>query len=203
MIRGPGATLWGANAVNGVINIMTRKAGETQGVLVSGGYGNEEKGFGSFRYGVKLGEDFDLRAYVRYFNRDEFKNLSGGQADDEWDMLRTGFRLDGRLGDSDDITVQGDFYDGTPVSTPSELVDVLLRRPIPLVRTFTENLLAYALGRRVEYYDQPMVREIAGTAEQEGYRMSSFILGVVNSHAFQSKQVETIPTEQATGIGRH
>ena len=71
------------------------------------------------------------------------------------------------------------------------------------MRTFTENLLAYALGRRVEYYDQPTVRAIAGTAEQNGYRMSSFILGVVNSDAFQNKQVETIPTEQATGIGRH
>ena len=110
----------------------------------------------------------------------------------KWRVRENGMQLDTR----------GDFYDGTPVSTPSELIDILLKRPIPLVRTFTENLLAYALGRRIEYFDQPTVRAIAGAAGQDGYRMSLFILGVVSSDAFQSKRVETIPTEQATGIGR-
>ena len=70
MIRGPGATLWGANAVNGVINIITKKAGETQGGLATAGAGTEERGFGSVRYGLKLGEKTDVRAYAKYFNRD-------------------------------------------------------------------------------------------------------------------------------------
>jgi hypothetical protein len=109
----------------------------------------------------------------------------------KWRVRENGMPLDTR----------GDFYDGTPVSTPSELVNVLLQRPIPLIRTFTENMLAYALGRRVEYFDQPTVRAIAGAAEQNDYRMSSFILGVVSSDAFQRKRVEVLPTDALTGIG--
>ena len=94
VIRGPGATLWGANAVNGVINIITKKAGETQGGLATVGVGTEEKGFGSFRYGLKLGEHSDARAYVKYFNRDASVTSTGATAADDWDQFRTGFRLD-------------------------------------------------------------------------------------------------------------
>ena len=120
-----------------------------------------------------------------------------GLALDNFDVTaKWRFRENGML-----LDTRGDFYDGSPVSSPSELVDVLLQRPIPLVRTFTENVLAYALGRRVEYADQPTVRVIAGAAEKTGYRMSSFILGVVNSDAFQRKRVQTLPTDEVTGIG--
>lgn len=86
------------------------------------------------------------------------------------------------------LDTRGDFYDGTPVSEPLELIEALLKRPIPLVRNFTENLMAYALGRRVEHYDQPVVREIARKAMKSDYRLSSFILGVIESDAFQMKQ---------------
>ena len=82
----------------------------------------------------------------------------------------------------------GDYYDGTPVTSPSELVDALLARPIPLVRTFTENLLAFATAGGVEHFDQPTVRNIARAAEADGYRMASFIMGVVRSDAFQRKR---------------
>jgi hypothetical protein len=95
------------------------------------------------------------------------------------------------------LDTRGDFYDGTPVSTPRELSDVLLKRPQPLVRTFTENLMAYALGRRVEYFDQPAIRAIARTAEADDYRVSSFILGVVKSDAFRMKRAEPTTTEDA------
>ena len=83
------------------------------------------------------------------------------------------------------LDTRGTFYDGTDVSTPSELTDVLLKRPTPLVRNFTANLLSYAMGRRVEYYDQPAIRAIEQVAETDDYRMSSFILGVVRSDPFQ------------------
>ena len=83
------------------------------------------------------------------------------------------------------LDTRGDYYDGTPVSTPRELVDALLARPIPLVRTFTENLLAFAVGRRVEHFDQPTVRAVTRAAEANDYRMASFVLGVVGSDAFQ------------------
>ena len=68
--------------------------------------------------------------------------------------------------------------------------DRLLDRPIPLLRNFTQNLLAYAMGRRVEYFDQPTVRQIVRDAERDGYRMSSFILGVVKSDPFQMMRAE-------------
>jgi len=83
------------------------------------------------------------------------------------------------------LDTRGTFYDGTDVGTPSELVEALLKRPIPLVRNFTANLLAYAMGRRVEYFDQPTIREIVREAEANDYRMSSFILGVVRSDPFR------------------
>ena len=94
------------------------------------------------------------------------------------------------------LDTRGDFYDGTPVSSPSELVDALLHRPIPLARTFTENLLAFAIGRPMEPFDGPTVRQIARAAEQNDYRMASFIMGVVRSDAFQRKRGDgTSPVE--------
>ena len=90
------------------------------------------------------------------------------------------------------LDTRGDYYDGTPVSNLSELVAAIQKRPIPLVRTFTENLMVYALGRRVEYYDQPTIRAIVKEAEKNEYRISSFILGVVTSPAFRMKRVEPL-----------
>ena len=95
------------------------------------------------------------------------------------------------------LDTRSDFYDGTPIATPTELVDALLARPIPLVRHFTENLLAYSLGRPVEYSDQPTIRAITREAEANEYRMSSFILEVVKSDAFQMKRIEPAGTEDA------
>ena len=99
------------------------------------------------------------------------------------------------------LDTRGTFYDGTDVSTPSELVDVLMKRPVPLVRNFTTNLLAYALGRRVEYFDQPGIRAIVREAAANDYRMSAFILGVVTSDPFQMTQSRAA-TDQMTGPGR-
>ena len=88
------------------------------------------------------------------------------------------------------LDTRGTYYDGTELTTPADLNGVLLDRPIPLLRNFTQNLLAYAMGRRVEYFDQPTVRQIVRDAERDGYRMSSFILGVVKSDPFQMMRAE-------------
>jgi hypothetical protein len=101
------------------------------------------------------------------------------------------------------LDTKSEFYDGTPVSTPAELLQALMKRPVPLVRTFTENLLAYALGRRTESFDQPAIRAIAKAAEANEYRLSSFILGVIKSDAFQMKRAEPpTTTDDAKGLGR-
>jgi iron complex outermembrane receptor protein len=113
VIRGPGATLWGSNAVNGVINIITKHTKETQGGLITAGVGTEEKGFGSVRYGASSGENTTWRLYGKYFNRDDSKRTDGSDASDQWDMLRGGFRMNhvdtpGRNA----FTIQGDIYNG-------------------------------------------------------------------------------------------
>ena len=95
------------------------------------------------------------------------------------------------------LDTKGDFYDGTPVTTPAELLGALMKRPTPLVRTFTENLLAYALGRRSEYFDQPAIRAMVKLAEANDYKMSSFIVGVIKSDAFQMKRAEARETDHA------
>ena len=95
------------------------------------------------------------------------------------------------------LDTQGRLYDGTPIASPAELRQALLKRPTPLIRTFTSNLMAYALGRRIEYFDQPTVRSIAAAAEADDYRMSSFILGIVNSDAFQMKRVPEVVIESS------
>ncbi len=88
----------------------------------------------------------------------------------------------------------GTFYNGTDIASPEELQSALLSRPVPLVRNFASNLMAYALGRRVEYYDMPSVRKIVKEAEANDYRVSSFIKGVVNSEAFRMKQIPEMET---------
>jgi len=97
----------------------------------------------------------------------------------QWRIRENGAPLDTR----------GDFYDGTPVSNPAELQKALLKRPEPLIRTFTANLMAYGLGRRVEYYDGPTIRRIAREAQPGGYKFGDFVLGVVTSDAFRSRRV--------------
>ena len=90
------------------------------------------------------------------------------------------------------LDTRGELYDGTPVNSPASLQAALLRRPALLVRNFTANLMAYALGRRIEYYDQPTVRRIARQAEAQGYRISAFILGVIQSDAFQMQRAGVV-----------
>jgi hypothetical protein len=97
------------------------------------------------------------------------------------------------------LDTRGDYYDGTPVASPADLTQALMKRPVPLLRNFTENLFAYALGRRAEYFDQPAIRGIVKAAAANDYRMSSFILGVIKSDAFQMKRVEAVGTEETRG----
>ncbi|MBL0939554.1 MAG: DUF1592 domain-containing protein [Gemmatimonadaceae bacterium] len=87
------------------------------------------------------------------------------------------------------LDTRGDFYDGTKVSSPSELQQALLKRPVPLMRSFTQNLMAYALGRRVEFYDAPTVRKIEVAARANNYRINDFIVGVVKSDAFRYRSI--------------
>lgn len=113
VIRGPGATLWGANAVNGVINIITKHTGETLGGLVTVGGGTYERTFARARYGARLSDGVFGRLYLKGDDRDAFSfNENGGDAGDNWKTFRSGFRVDGVLASNQSFRIQGDIYQG-------------------------------------------------------------------------------------------
>jgi iron complex outermembrane receptor protein len=141
--RGPGAAMWGANAVNGVVNIITKNSADTQGLLVTGGGGTEEIAFGGFRFGDRVNEDLTYRVYFKGFKRDDSPRPpqfprppfpAGGDGTDEWDMFRGGFRMDYKISeDNRNIArLQGDVYSG---SVGQELV-------LPNRLTFTPTAVA-------------------------------------------------------------
>jgi hypothetical protein len=88
-------------------------------------------------------------------------------------------------------------YDGSPLSSAADLSRALVKRPIPLMRTLAENLMAYGIGRRMEDFDQPTIRSIAKAAEKTNYRFSSFVMGVVNSQAFQYRRAPALSAEKS------
>lgn len=109
VIRGPGGTIWGPNAVNGVINIITKPVQDTRGALVSAGGGNEEQGFLNFRYGGGNGKGLDYRVYVKSYTRSPEVHSDNANFDD-WRAGQAGFRMDWRRNDRDSATLQGDLY---------------------------------------------------------------------------------------------
>jgi iron complex outermembrane receptor protein len=131
VIRGPGGAIWGGNAVNGVVNIITKKAGETPGASLTAGAGNLYQGFGTAQYGASLGKDVDYRVYAKYNNFYHQPSLSGQDGGDGWDMMRSGFRLDATLTSKDNLLFQGNLYQSnqgepttflpTIVSTPQNI----------------------------------------------------------------------------------
>ncbi|NKN31860.1 TonB-dependent receptor [Marichromatium bheemlicum] len=110
VIRGPGATLWGANAVNGVVNIITRSAESTQGGLLSVAAGGEERGAAAVRYGAEIAPETFARFYAQYRERDALVTINGEAGRDGWDSGQGGFRIDARLAGGDLFTLQGDLY---------------------------------------------------------------------------------------------
>ena len=110
VIRGPGAALWGSNAVAGVINIITKDAGKTQDGLVAGGVGTEERGFGTLRYGGKLENGLNYRIYGKYRDRDDGIAANGNDSFDDKQIGQGGFRTDWQINKQDHLTMQGDYY---------------------------------------------------------------------------------------------
>jgi iron complex outermembrane receptor protein len=109
VIRGPGATVWGSNAVNGVINIITKPAIDTQGWLVMGGAGTEQRDLATIRYGGQVGDDFHYRIFGKQFQVDDGVFPGGGY--DDWHQERGGARCEWTPSDEDTITAQGQVFD--------------------------------------------------------------------------------------------
>lgn len=111
VIRGPGGTIWGANAVNGIINIITKKSTETQGLLASYVTGNYDQSIADLRYGKAVNEQLSYRLYGKYLNRGSFKSTSGENAYDDWNMNRGGMRLDWK-NEKNQFALSADGYNG-------------------------------------------------------------------------------------------
>ena len=129
VIRGPGGTLWGANAVNGVINIITKNAHKTTGGQVSAGGRNLDRFIGSIRYGEKIGDNAAVRVWGKYYNRNNLDDLQGNSAPDEFETGRGGMRLDWDASESNSFTFQGDVMVGEFAGKTSNAVNSLT--PVP------------------------------------------------------------------------
>jgi len=126
VIRGPGATLWGTNAVNGVINIITKDALDTQGGLVSIAAGNKLKGLAEARQGFEVSNNTQMRVYAKGKRVDESQNISDEGQDNGGDYLQTGFRLDSQLKQNQSLTFQGNLFKdalGQQLATTTEIIN--------------------------------------------------------------------------------
>ena len=93
----------------------------------------------------------------------------------------------------------GQLVDGTKINGPTELRDILLKKPDQFVSTMTEKLMIYALGRGLEYYDMPVVRDITRQAAKQNYKFSAIVLGIVKSTPFEMKKVPAAKPAQVAG----
>lgn len=159
VVSGPGGSLWGANAVNGVINVVSRNARDTQGWYAAGALGDFLEHWTALRYGGELNDDLHFRVYGQHFARGHTFLPNGEPASDEWDMTHGGFRLDWRPSPRDEIMVQGEAYDGElatlPTSTPLNGQHLLAR---------WDRELDDDSDLRVQvYYDRIFRRDAPGT----------------------------------------
>lgn len=141
VVRGPGAALWGSNAVNGVINIITKSAADTQGGWAELGGGSETNALAAAQYGGETGDQMYYRVFAKYQN-DAPEGYPAGASSDGWDLGHGGFRTDWKPDSSDAFTFQGDAYDGR-IGEVSPAVNVI-GRPGP-----TSPLVAGVSGGNV------------------------------------------------------
>ncbi len=159
VISGPGATLWGANAVNGVINVITKDAKDTPGVALSGGGGTELRGFGTARYGGQVGSAARYRIYATRFARDPSALPSGQEAVDEWHLGQGGFRADWDASTNSHVTWQGDLYGGR-IGQPSA-ADIAISGGNVMAKW--SRTISDASGLTAQLYYDRTNRDIPGT----------------------------------------
>ena len=164
VIRGPGATLWGVNAMNGVINIITRDSKDTLGGLVKVGTGDQEPAAVALRYGARIDEDTTWRVWAKYFAREDFEAPGGGSLHDQWSALRGGFRVDGRFARGANWILQGEAY-----THPTAMASV--RNPVP----GADRQFVQATGNDDIGGAHLMFRAYAGFGEDRGWRIRGYL----------------------------
>jgi iron complex outermembrane receptor protein len=187
VIRGPGSTLWGSNAVNGVVNIITKSSKDTQGLLVDT-RGGSQQDIGDVRYGGQISDNTYYRVYTQYQYTGNGVQSDGDPAHDEWQGMQSGFRLDRYASSEDTLTVQGDVYEQQLAETT---------QPFP----FIEDTAYYANGGNVlgrwthtesdradtsvlAYYD----RQVLSNPQPIGYEQDSFDIELQNRFPIEQLQ---------------
>jgi iron complex outermembrane recepter protein len=183
VIRGPGAALWGTNAVNGVINIITKKAGEMQGGLVSVGGGNHDEGFGLFQYGGKAGGNGYYRIFAKGLQDSAMQLPNGEGAQDPLAMVHGGFRADWKFAAHDSISVQGDIHYGSADNVGQTVASLN-----PLITQFGQ------LHRALKEQDA-MVRWTHTFSPRAGSSVQLYYDHSVESASFLSGDVDTADVE--------
>jgi iron complex outermembrane receptor protein len=163
VIRGPGATLWGVNAMNGVINIITKAAADTPGLLATASVGDEDRLAVSVRYGASSG-DTAWRAWAKYFERDDFDGPTGASLHDEWSTLRVGGRVDGRFAGGTNYIVQAEAY-----THPTAMASV--RNPVP----GADRQFVQVTGNDEVDGGYAMFRAYSGFGEAQGWRFRAYL----------------------------
>ncbi|HEU5336467.1 MAG TPA: TonB-dependent receptor [Terriglobales bacterium] len=136
VIRGPGGAIWGSNAVNGVINIITKPAGETAGTVLTVGGGSYERGLAQARYGGAKGGNLEYRIYGKYFNRNSLGGIAGLYEGASWDVTRGGFRADWRPREHDSVMAEGNMYRGQVGQLAYQILPgIAFAGPAPLVES--------------------------------------------------------------------
>ncbi len=177
VISGPGGTLWGANAVNGVINIITRDTKDTAGTYVSTGGGSFVHSFAAGRYGGSVGRSLSYRVYGQRWNRDGSRTPSGAVGFSAWNLTQTGFRMDYHREGADTLELQGEAYAGTEHT--SETADSILNGQYLLGR-WTRTLSEYSDFKLQVYFDRTGRRDVPSTITD---RMNTYDLDF--QHRFQ------------------
>lgn len=175
VIRGPGATMWGANAVNGVINIITKTAKQTQGNLVSTSVGNVEQPSVAARHGGRIGNRAHYRTYTKYSNRGNMRQADGSSAYDGWNSVRGGGRVDFEINSRDSFTAQADLFRTTARQSYYENFPLISFSPVNRYDTGHSGAFVSARWRRVvsersdfavqAYYDSRNFRDYMGAAD--------------------------------------
>jgi iron complex outermembrane receptor protein len=169
VIRGPGAALWGANAVNGVVNINTRRAGETQGAVVSATVGSEDRPSIEARYGGTAGESLSYRVYAKYFDRDGLRPTDSFGHSDDWSAGRAGFRAEWQPSTDRVVTLQGEYFSmdghaataGTLLIPPYRFVEIqdATAEAYNVVSRFTQSFSDVSHLSVQAYYDSYVLDE--------------------------------------------
>ena len=228
VIRGPGGTLWGANAVNGVIRIITRAASESQGARLALGAGSWDRLFGSARYGGSAGAKVAYRLYAGGRYRDPSRQLNGDDAEDDWSFGQAGFRVDGTPSQADAWTVQGDIYTGgggSRLLLPTQNAPYNVQQNVDLTVN-GGNLLAHwrhafdgasTLFTRA-YYDRAYRRQVPlfGSMDEEladiesqlhwsGLRHNDLVVGgdfrIIRDHVSGAPPERYVPDRRTTYLG--